>query len=919
MPLATILNTSYRTILNLSFIFLVILIELTPAKAETYADFLIDTNTTWTEADSPYIVSNTLILENVTLTIEAGTTVLFEPAGILTVDGELIAIGSKEQKITFNSMNSDPAPGDWKSIKFSSKSKGATFDADGNYLEGSILEHCIIKNAGYKDNYVISLIQTTTNPYINYSEITNNTSNAIVAYKTSGVLHVTNNIISNNTSILPGAAINVSSNGDYATIVKIINNEISQNTKQYSTQDGGALNIYANTLIIHNNLISKNSSPNIGGAITFRAYTFEVTNNTIWKNIAYDFPAISTSYVGIGKYSHNLIYENIATYSGGTQPILIYSRNDTLSKSSFNNNNLFGNETYHYKLSRTNIDEDNSNNYWGTNVKSEIEDNIYHYFDNQKYGIITYTPFLELPDSTAPISSPKNVHITDSSNDSMIISWDNNLETDLAGYIVYIDYDNELPFDEVVDIGNINEYTINNLVTAPITTFEVSAYDQDYFTGMDDPQTRLKESIINGNESLSKKLASYNLSTASNSHGTIDIKNKTNIFHGESLLITFNPNENYHISNVIINGISQGIINSFLIENVDSDVEIEAIFDIDTFEITSEVLGAGQIEITPSETVSFGEDVSFAFNSSEDYHLVDVLIDDVSVGNNSTYTISKINSNHSIHAKFSLNQYTINMDTNEGGTIESVGETIVSHGDSFNFNVVTNEGYILTDVQVDGISIGLQSTYTLDDVSSDHTVSADFTNSVEISVKSGVGGNILPSDNIDVAIGNDISFNISADEGYSIVDVIVDGISAGAVENIELLEVSEPHSIEALFSINTYTVTLIVNDIPTFKESLEYDESYILDIINSEEKIIDDIIVDGVSLGKVSQVTFNNIETDHEVEVIYEVNSEESESTNLGANSYLELIFVLFIGGFIRLFASRCQPNISVKNTPLNS
>jgi len=66
----------------------------------------IDTNTTWTLEGSPYIVTDSLTVEEgATLTIEAGVTVKFDSTTGLIVRGILKAEGSDKQNITFTTTN----------------------------------------------------------------------------------------------------------------------------------------------------------------------------------------------------------------------------------------------------------------------------------------------------------------------------------------------------------------------------------------------------------------------------------------------------------------------------------------------------------------------------------------------------------------------------------------------------------------------------------------------------------------------------------------------------------------------------------------------------------------------------------------------------------------------------------------------
>src|SRR5512143_3363976 len=77
----------------------------------------IITNTTWTRAGSPYILQtqNVTVMDNVTLTIEAGVTVEVNAGRSLWVSGVLQAVGTPTQPITFTRMAGATQP--WGSVQ----------------------------------------------------------------------------------------------------------------------------------------------------------------------------------------------------------------------------------------------------------------------------------------------------------------------------------------------------------------------------------------------------------------------------------------------------------------------------------------------------------------------------------------------------------------------------------------------------------------------------------------------------------------------------------------------------------------------------------------------------------------------------------------------------------------------------------
>jgi uncharacterized repeat protein (TIGR02543 family) len=67
-----------------------------------------------------------------------------------------------------------------------------------------------------------------------------------------------------------------------------------------------------------------------------------------------------------------------------------------------------------------------------------------------------------------------------------------------------------------------------------------------------------------------------------------------------------------------------------------------------------------------------------------------------------------------------------------------------------------------------------------------------------ITVSAGTGGSIAPA-TIDVEEGSNQSFTITPDGSYVVEDVLVDGVSVGIVTSYTFSNVTEAHSIEAIF------------------------------------------------------------------------------------------------------------------------
>ena len=71
--------------------------------------------------------------------------------------------------------------------------------------------------------------------------------------------------------------------------------------------------------------------------------------------------------------------------------------------------------------------------------------------------------------------------------------------------------------------------------------------------------------------------------------------------------------------------------------------------------------------------------------------------------------------------------YTITATAGEGGKISPADKVSVTSGSNKTFTITANAGYMISDVLVDGESVGAVSTYTFEKVTKAHTIKAEFT------------------------------------------------------------------------------------------------------------------------------------------------------------------------------------------------
>jgi hypothetical protein len=117
-------------------------------------------------------------------------------------------------------------------------------------------------------------------------------------------------------------------------------------------------------------------------------------------------------------------------------------------------------------------------------------------------------------------------------------------------------------------------------------------------------------------------------------------------------------------------------------------------------------------------------------------------------------------------------------------------------------------GYQVMNVFVDGEPVDAVidrqtgvSNYTFEDVSSDHSIHADFTTAIyTIKSTSGRNGDIEPKGNIPAEHGSNLTFTITPDSGHEIKDVVIDGESKGVLTMYEFTDITSDHTIHAIFT-----------------------------------------------------------------------------------------------------------------------
>ena len=149
-------------------------------------------------------------------------------------------------------------------------------------------------------------------------------------------------------------------------------------------------------------------------------------------------------------------------------------------------------------------------------------------------------------------------------------------------------------------------------------------------------------------------------------------------------------------------------------------------FAANTFTIFSSTDGNGVISPAGSTSVNCGNSQGYTITPATGYAILDVKVDNVSVGAVSSYQFGDLSSDHTIYATFVLNNYTITASSAPNGTVTPTGVTNVPFNSSASYTITADPCYHIVDVLVDNISVGTTGSYTFTNVTGTHTISATF-------------------------------------------------------------------------------------------------------------------------------------------------------------------------------------------------
>ncbi len=347
-----------------------------------------------------------------------------------------------------------------------------------------------------------------------------------------------------------------------------------------------------------------------------------------------------------------------------------------------------------------------------------------------------------------------------------------------------------------------------------------------------------------------------------------------NYNHFEEVTLTANPVQGYHFVSWTENGIEvhDNKEYKFIAE---ASRALVANFAINVYTIEATAGDNGTIDPVGLITLTYGESQKFSIAANQGYHIDEVLVDNQNIGDTSSFTFVNITKDHTIHAIFALNSYTLIYSADANGTIAGDTQQSVLHGgDGTEVAAVPNTGHHFVQWS-DGLTDNPRTDL---DVTGDLNVTAQFAlNTYTITSTSGANGSISPLGETTVEHGDSQTYAITPLEGYHVSELIIDDLAVDPAGSYTFGDVTRDHTIHAEFALNMYVIVASAGDGGSISPEGDVDVAHganrLFTIAPDTGYHIEDILVDNVSVGANNQYTFVNITKDHTIHAIFALNT----------------------------------------------
>jgi len=152
---------------------------------------------------------------------------------------------------------------------------------------------------------------------------------------------------------------------------------------------------------------------------------------------------------------------------------------------------------------------------------------------------------------------------------------------------------------------------------------------------------------------VGENAATHTITASAGANGAISPSGPVSVAQGANQTFTLTPAACNRVLDVLVDGTSVGAVTSFTFTNVQVDHTISATF-TNQYTITASAGTHGTISPSGAVQVTCSTNQAFAITPDPNHHVLDVLVDGLSVGSVTSYTFTNVSAAHTIVASFAI-------------------------------------------------------------------------------------------------------------------------------------------------------------------------------------------------------------------------------------------------------------------------
>ncbi|WP_338397020.1 BspA family leucine-rich repeat surface protein [Persicobacter psychrovividus] len=372
------------------------------------------------------------------------------------------------------------------------------------------------------------------------------------------------------------------------------------------------------------------------------------------------------------------------------------------------------------------------------------------------------------------------------------------------------------------------------------------------------------------------KPIAYNITASAGINATISPE-EIMVGYGATQRFTVTPREDYEVIRWTVDDVTQeGAAGNTFDLLVSGEHHVHATTQQKKYKVNASVNNdaGGSLSYRDDELIH-GQDFEISVSLNEGYEVNQWVVNGVVENTKETNKlIQGVKEDLVIEVVLELIKYPITVVQVEGAAI-SPATIEVAHGMDQTFELSLEDGYSVDYWTVDGESVKVNSlVYTLRDIKSEHQVSALLTRKAyEVTASVNEGATISP-ETVSVFHGENQTFTLEIEAGYQLKHWMVNDMIQTETSNTFVLKDVQENNlhVEAVVEPVVYTLTVVQvenGSISPETTTVSYGEDQTFTISTDKYHLIEDVLVDGESVGAVETYTFEAVEADHEITAIF--------------------------------------------------